>query len=64
MRIFLVVSWLTISFLAMSLFSAPVRDASAKDDELNIQLKKMEEICMMLLLMLHYLERCQLVWPH
>ncbi|MBT3353519.1 MAG: hypothetical protein HN402_01240, partial [Candidatus Scalindua sp.] len=44
MRIFLAVSWLTIGFLAMSLFSVPVRDVSAKDDELNIQLKKMEEM--------------------
>ncbi|MDP6925061.1 MAG: porin [Candidatus Scalindua sp.] len=43
MRIFLVVSWLTIGILAMSLFSVPIRDVSAQDD-LNVQLKKMEDM--------------------
>jgi phosphate-selective porin OprO and OprP len=43
MRIFLVVNWLTIGFLAMSLLSVPMRDVSAQDD-LSMQLKKMEEM--------------------
>ncbi|KHE93098.1 MAG: OprO/OprP family phosphate-selective porin [Candidatus Scalindua rubra] len=44
MRIFLVVSWLTIGFLAMSLFFEPMKNVSAQDDDLSIQLKKMEEM--------------------
>jgi hypothetical protein len=44
MRIFLVVSWLIIGFFAMNLFSEPIKDVTAQDDDLRIQLKKMEEI--------------------
>ena len=42
MRTFLVVCWLTISTLSMSLFFEPIK-VSAQDD-LGIQLKKMEEM--------------------
>jgi len=44
MRIFLVVSWLTIGLLAMSLLSVPMRDVSAQDNDLKNQLKQMEEM--------------------
>ncbi|MBC8553675.1 MAG: hypothetical protein H8D23_29020 [Candidatus Brocadiales bacterium] len=44
MRIFLVVSWLTIGLLSICLFSAPMRYVSAQDDDLKNQLKKMEEM--------------------
>ncbi|MHC4322576.1 MAG: OprO/OprP family phosphate-selective porin [Planctomycetota bacterium] len=44
MRIFLIVSWLTIGFLTMSLLFEPMKDVSAQDDDLRMQLKKMEEM--------------------
>jgi len=44
MKIFLIVSWFTIGFLTMSLFFEPIKDVSAQDDDLRIQLKKMEEM--------------------
>ena len=44
MRIFLVVSWLAIGFLAMSIFSVPMKNVSAQNDDLRVQLKKMEEM--------------------
>jgi hypothetical protein len=44
MRIFLVVSWLIIGFLAMNLFFEPTKDVFAQDDDLRVQLKKMEEM--------------------
>jgi len=44
MRIFLVISWLTIGLLAMSLLSVPMRDVSAQDNDLKNQLKQMEEM--------------------
>ncbi len=43
MRTFLVVSWLTIAALSMNLFFEPLK-ASAQDDDLKIQLKKMEDM--------------------
>ena len=44
MRAFLVASWLIIGFLAMNLFSGPIKNVMAQDDDLKIQLKKMEEM--------------------
>ncbi len=45
MRIFLVVSWLIIGFLAMNLFLEPTKDVAAQDsNDLQWQLKKMEEM--------------------
>ena len=44
MRIFLVVSWFTIGLLTMNLFFGPTKDVTAQDDDLKVQLKKMEEM--------------------
>jgi len=45
MRIFLVVSWLIIGFLAMNLFLEPTKNVTAQDsNDLQWQLKKMEEM--------------------
>ncbi|MBT7591491.1 MAG: hypothetical protein HN561_10520, partial [Candidatus Scalindua sp.] len=44
MRAFLVASWLIVGFLAMNLFSLPIKEVAAQDDDLKIQLKKMEEM--------------------
>ncbi len=44
MRTFLAASWLTISFLAISLFFGHVKDVTAQDDDLRVQLKMMEEM--------------------
>ncbi|MCP4252461.1 MAG: hypothetical protein GY775_03435 [Candidatus Scalindua sp.] len=43
MRAFLIVSWLIIGVLSVSLFFEPMKEASAQDD-LSMQLKKMEEM--------------------
>lgn len=44
MKIFPVVSWLIIGFLTMNLFFEPIKDVTAQDDDLRIQLVKMEEM--------------------
>ncbi|MHC4320990.1 MAG: porin [Planctomycetota bacterium] len=44
MKMFLVAGWLIIGILAMNLFFGPIKDVSAQDDDLRMQLKKMEEM--------------------
>ncbi len=44
MRKLLVICWLVVAFLAMNLFFEPIKDVSAQDDDLRVQLEKMEEM--------------------